>query len=806
MLSSTTQHQPVVADLADFDKRSGSWGERLLFNNRYVVLLICALATMFLGYEATRLKLNASYEGMMPTHHVFIENYLANKDNLAGAGDTLQITVETTKGTIYDSGYLQTLRAATDDASFLPYVDKQGMRSLWTSSTRWLGVTEDGLEGGPVMPDDFDGSPRSLDEVKANVERSGEIGRLVANNFKSSVIVLPLVSFDAATRKPIDYGVLSQALDQLRDKYTTGATRIHITGFAKIQGDLIGGLREIMIFFMIAIAITMSILYWYTRCIRSTLLVVSCSIVAVIWQLGLLPLVGRQLTPFSILVPFLIFAIGMSHGAQKMNGIMQDIGRGTHRLVAARYTFRRLFMTGLIALLCDTVGFAVLVIIKIPVIQELAVVASLGVTVLIFTNLILLPVLLSFTGVSKSAALRSLRAESSDRGDPAVWRFVDRFTEARPATIALLSALILAAVGVAIAQHLKVGDLDAGAPELRASSRYNQDAAFAADNYAQSSDQLIVMVKTPEFACGTYTTLALVDQLELELRQLPSVVSTNSLSQLAKHMVIELNEGSLKWYELVRTQPVLNAITSAAPHELFTESCDTLPIFVYLKDHKADTLSEVVNTVEHFSAKHDTQDVKFLLAAGPGGVQAATNIVVERALSHMLIWVYSAVIALCFLTFRSWRAVICAVLPLMLTSILCEALMVMLGIGVKVATLPVIALGVGIGVDYALYVLAIMLARMNEGYSVSESFHLARRFTGKVVMLTGLTLACAVVTWVFSPIKFQADMGLLLTFMFLWNMLGALILLPALAHFILKPTVDVRRERDPAKTGSTVSP
>src|SRR5271155_581702 len=401
MLSSTARDQPVVADVADFDKRSGSWGEQLLFNHRYIVLLICALATVFLGYEATRLKLNASYEGMMPTYHPFIQNYLANKDNLAGAGDTLQITVETTAGTIYDSDYLQTLRAVTDDASFLPYVDKQGMRSLWTSSTRWLGVTEDGLEGGPVMPDDFDGSPHSLDEVRANVERSGEIGRLGANNFKSSVVILPLVSFDAETHQPIDYGVLSLALDQLRDKYATGMIRIHITGFAKIQGDLIGGLRQIMLFFMVALAITMSILYWYTRCVRSTLLVVSCSIVAVIWQLGLLPLLGYQLTPFSVLVPFLVFAIGMSHGAQKMNGIMQDVGRGTHRLVAARYTFRRLFMTGLIALLCDTVGFAVLVIIKIPVIQELAIVASLGVTVLIFTNLILLPVLLSFTGVSQ---------------------------------------------------------------------------------------------------------------------------------------------------------------------------------------------------------------------------------------------------------------------------------------------------------------------------------------------------------------------------------------------------------------------
>jgi predicted RND superfamily exporter protein len=151
----------------------------------------------------------------------------------------------------------------------------------------------------------------------------------------------------------------------------------------------------------------------------------------------------------------------------------------------------------------------------------------------------------------------------------------------------------------------------------------------------------------------------------------------------------------------------------------------------------------------------------------------------------MLFMVYGAVILLCFITFRSWRAVIVAVLPLVLTSILAEALMVGLGMGVKVATLPVIALGVGIGVDYALYILSVTLANLRQGKTLSEAYYGALLFTGKVVMLTGFTLAIGVITWVASPIKFQADMGLLLAFMFLWNMLGALILLPALAYWLL---------------------
>jgi predicted RND superfamily exporter protein len=151
----------------------------------------------------------------------------------------------------------------------------------------------------------------------------------------------------------------------------------------------------------------------------------------------------------------------------------------------------------------------------------------------------------------------------------------------------------------------------------------------------------------------------------------------------------------------------------------------------------------------------------------------------------MLLLVYGAVIVLCFITFRSWRAVVVAVVPLVITSVLCEALMVALGIGVKVATLPVVALGVGIGIDYALYLLSVQLAQQRAGATLGEAYRSALQFTGKVVVLVGVTLAAGVATWALSPIKFQADMGILLAFMFLWNMVGAVVLIPALSHFLL---------------------
>ncbi|HKR46930.1 MAG TPA: MMPL family transporter [Paraburkholderia sp.] len=800
--------QPVIRSLDEFDKCSGSLIERLLFNHRAWVVVVCACITLLLAFQATYVTINANFEDTLPIHHPFVQNYLKNRGELQGLGNAVRVVVQApiradgTPGSIYDPNYLKDLAKINDAIFLLPGVDRPFMKSIWTPNMRWVAVTEEGLDGGPVMPDDYDpASQASLAKVRLNIQRSGEIGQSVARNGQSSVIYVPLLSSDGGTGKSFEYGRFSESLEKIRSQYEAKGYKIYVTGFAKVVGDLIAGLNAVLFFFGAAVLVTCTILFWYTRCVRSTLLVICCSLVAVVWQMGLLTSAGLELDPYSVLVPFLVFAIGMSHGAQKMNGIMQDIGRGTHRVIAARYTFRRLFFAGLTALLCDAIGFAVLMVIRIPVIQNLALIASLGVAVLIFTNLVLLPVLLSYTGVSASAAVRSLRAEEgcvtvasdevasdmrSDEKHP-VWAFLDLFTRRRYAQLTLFAAALLACGGYTIARHLQVGDLDPGAPELRPDSRYNRDVAYIAENYGASSDVFAIVIKTRDGECSSYRTAMLTDALEWRLRQLRGVESAHSIADFDRSLAIGLNEGNAKWYDVVPSQGLLNSIVARAPREMVNEACNTLALLVYLQDHKAATLSRVVDVVQQFGHENDSADVRFLPAAGTAGFEAATNIVVEKANREMLLWIYGAVVLLCLVTFRSWRAVACAVLPLVLTSILAEALMVTFGIGVKVATLPVIALGVGIGVDYALYILSVTLAKMREGASLSEAYYQALLFTGKVVMLTGITLAVAVITWVASPIKFQADMGLLLAFMFVWNMLGALILLPSLAYFLLKP-------------------
>ncbi|HJV01970.1 MAG TPA: MMPL family transporter [Burkholderiaceae bacterium] len=786
---------PVVRDLAHFDQRSGNLLERLVFNNRLWMIVLCTVVTLVLGaLAATRLHLNASFEKMLPQGQPYIQNYLHNKDALRGLGNSLRVVVENPQGDIFDPRYLEALKQVNDELFLTPGVDRAWMKSMWTPSVRWNEVTEEGFQGGPVMPDGYDGSPRSVEQLKINIARSGIVGSLVGNNFKSTMIFVPLLDKDPATGKAIDYSELAHAIDKTVQARSTGAypVRIHVIGFAELIAELLAGMAKVIMYFGVAALVATGVIFAYTRCVRSTVLVVACSLVAVLWQLGLVAAFGFELDPFSILVPFLVFAIGVSHGAQKMNGIMQDVGRGTHLLVAARYTFRRLFLAGLTALLADAVGFAVLMTIDIPVIRDLAMTASIGVAVLIFTNLLLLPVLLSYVGVSAAAAKRCIREEHDEEtghGLGKLWLMLDHFTEPRWAGITVAVALALAVGGFIVSTNLKIGDLDPGAPELRAESRYNRDNAYITANYSLSSDQFAVMIKTAPEGCLKYETLVEADRLAWALQQVPGVQTTVSLADAVRQVTAGTSEGSPKWLTISRNQDVLNYGAQQASvnnPDLFDRGCSLMPVIAYLADHKAETLERVVQAADAFAQAHNTPERQFLLAAGSAGIEAATNIVVREANHKMLLYVYAAVIVLCFVTFRSWRAVLVAVLPLVLTSILCEALMVMLGMGVKVATLPVIALGVGIGVDYALYLVSVQLVQQRQGQSLAEAYRHALQFTGKVVALVGVTLAAGVVCWAWSPIKFQADMGILLTFMFTLNMIGALVLVPALSHFLLR--------------------
>lgn len=778
-------------------KRVERWLERLLFSNRVPTVIVFALLTLALGGAALGLRLDASFEKMIPVHHPAIANYIAHEDNLRGLSNVVRVVVENRKGDIFDPAFQEVLRKVNDEVFYIPGVDRAGMRSLWTPNVMWGEVTAEGFEAGPVIPDGYDGSPPTVEQLRRNVFRSGEVGTLVANDLRSALVLVPLMERDPDSGERLDYGRFATDLEKkIRARYASETVDIRIVGFAKVIGELIDGALPILGYFLLTLALTAALLLWYSRCLRSTLTTLACCLIAVVWQLGIVRLLGYGLDPYSILVPFLTFAIGISHAVQNINTTANAMLDGADRMEAARRSFRTLFVAGTVALLCDAVGFATLLVIRIGVIQELAISASIGVAVIIFSKMFLLPVLMSWTGVSPAAVVHARRRrEHLSR----LWRLVADCARPGPALAVTLAGVALLALGLWGARGLQIGDLDPGAPELRTDSRYNRDAAYLVEHYATSTDVFVVMVETPPQGCRDYQVLAGMDLLAAELERVPGVQRTMSMSDFAYRVLAANNEGNPKWYAISRNKYALGGAFQKTPKEYIGNGCAMTPLVVYLNDHKAATLNTVMATVRDFAARHDSDKVRFTLVGGNAGIEAATNEVIRDADHTMLLLVYAIVAALLLLEFRSLRVTACIVLPLYITSVLCEAIMAWMSLGVKVATLPVIALGVGIGVDYGIYIYNRLQSYLDRGHPLAEAYLLTVSTTGRAVAFTGLTLAVGVLTWIGSAIKFQADMGLLLTFMFLWNMVGALVLLPALACLLL-------REPQPARATNTTTP
>ena len=767
--------------------KKASAAENLIFGFRAPIVVIFLLLTAFFAYEASHVKLSTDLKKMVPLKHEFIQNLFKHKDELS-LGNDIRIAVENTQGDIFNAEYMEVLRQVTDEVFYLPGVDKSKVASLWTPNVRWVEVTEDGFRGGEVIPPTYDGSEKSLGQLQANVLRSGQVGRLVADDFKSSIVYVPLIEQTEGAGEKINYRQFSDALEEkIRQKFESDHYKIHIVGFAKKVGDLMKGASGVVLFFIIAICITFVLLLMDSKCIRSTITVILCSVIAVIWQLGILTLLGYGIDPYSMLVPFLVFAIGVSHGVQLINEFAVESSKIADKLTAARLTFRALYVPGILALVSDAIGFLTLYVIEIRVIQDLAVAACLGVFVIILTNLVLVPVILSYLGVGRMAVNSVVKKQQKE---PKFWRVISHFATGKAATVSLIIAVIGGGVGFYLGKDLKIGDLDPGAPELRPDSRYNQDDMFINTRYSVSADVLVVMVETPQEGCSKAAAMDKIDRFMWHMENVKGVESAMSLVTVSKLVITGFNEGSWKWAQLSKVQDILNNSMQNVPSGLMNISCSLAPVIVFLEDHKAATLQRVVRSVREFAkAEDDPKVAKFVLASGNAGVEAATNQTISRAQITMLIWVYGVVTTLCLITFRSWRAVICVMVPLGLTTVLCNALMAQLGIGVKVATLPVIALGVGIGVDYGIYIYTRLKGFMEDGLSLDEAYFETLRVTGKAVCFTGLTLAIGVGTWIFSAIKFQADMGILLTFMFLWNMVGAIWLLPALAHFLIRDNI-----------------
>lgn len=845
--------------------------QNIIFNNKKIILTLLVISTVVMGYFASQLKVDAGFKKQLPLQHEYMKTFMDYESEFGGA-NRLLIAVMAEKGDMFNPSFFKTLEDVTDDVFSIKGVSPASVTSIFTPNVRFVEVVEDGFAGGNVIPSDFVATPEMFEKVKGNIVKAGVVGRLVAENFNGAMVWAELLEEDPVSHKKINYQDVAEQLENIRKKHEKENEQVlHVIGFAKIVGDISEGAKSVIYFFALALFITAILLFLYSGNIKLTIYPLICSIVAVIWQLGTLKILGFGIDPMNILTPFLIFAIGVSHGVQMISTWTDQIS--SHEVgkldaeKAAKYTFAALLAPGIIALLSDTIGFATIYFIDIRIIQELAITATIGVALIIITNLILLPILLSTINTQNLGDFcKKVRLKKSQ--DSKFWRAIAGFAKNPLAALSVLVLIGLFGFGYIKSQDMKIGDSQAGVPELRPDARYNTDAKTISSQFSLGVDMISVIAESSANACTeSFKAIDHIDRFAWHMENIPGVQKVITLSQYAKVITSGWNEGNPKWKALSRNNYVMRQSLSSIETDtgLLNKDCSTMPIMIFTEDHKATTINRVVAAVKDFRDQnkpktdealtklvsaifdYDNQnkasvqnlmaaarplgeespvkyegivnatndedlerlddavstyilnnpakltnldelaegEVRFRLATGNVGVMAATNDVVKKAQMPMLIMVYAAIIILCLLTFRTLLGTLAIVVPLALVSFLAYALMAYMGIGLKVNTLPVVALGVGIGVDYGIYIFSKLQEFLKQGKSLYDAYYETLRITGKAVFFTAVTLAVGVGTWMFSDLQFQADMGVLLAFMFILNMLGALLILPSLAFWLM---------------------
>ena len=755
-----------------------------MFGRRLLVLTVLAAFTLVMGFFALQLRMTAGFEKQMPVGHEYVKTFEQYRSQLFGA-NRLTIAVRSIDGTIWSKQGLTRLYDVTQAIMAMPNVDRVGVQSLWTSNTWINDITPEGFKIERLIPDTVEPAsltPEVIETIRRTTTRGDFDGTLVARDQSSALVTAELNEYDKNGVR-LDYIAYNRMLNErIRGKYEDEHYRIEIIGFAKQVGEIADGAQAVLTFCGIALLLVAAAVYWYCRSIRFTVLPIVCSLTSLVWQFGTLHLLGFGLDPLAILVPFLVFSIGVSHGVQQINYIVREIAHGKSTFDAARASFSGLLVPGTLALVTAFVSFITLILIPIPMVRELAVTAAIGVGYKIVTNLVMLPVAASYCHFDRAFAERAML----ERERRARWLSqLARVSEPRNAVIVVFVTAAVLALAAWQSRDRVVGTLQAGSPELRADSRYNRDAVDIANNYDVGLDWLSVVLETPPSPenCDRVALGPFEQDLVWTLQNVPGVTGVTAFTSMMRTYSEGYNENNPKM-SVVPIDPNYYAALAIEINRVrgfVNVDCSMTAVHAYLADHKANTITRVIDAVKDFRATNHLDRVKVRLASGNAGVLAAINEEVSRSELPMMLYVYAAIALLVLIAYRDLRAVVACCLPLTVATFVGYWFMKELQIGLTVATLPVMVLAVGIGVDYAFYIYNRLQAHLAQGEPIVAALEHSILEVGMATIFTAITLAIGVVTWSFSALKFQADMGKLLAFMFIINLVMAMTALPALA-------------------------
>ncbi len=753
---------------------------------RIAVLVMIAIATAIFGVYTAKLKIATDFVSFYPPRHPFIQLYNKYR-SMFGSANVMVLAVEVKGGDIYNWETIDKIDRITQAMLTVEGCNPAQLASITHPKLKNVEVTGMGITLKPMIHAGIDRSSIGLQEIKRSIySNEGVRGFYVSPDDKAAAI------YAGFWEEGWNPATVYRKIEEIRKRETDENHKIYITGYPALYSYIYAIAPQIGKMLLVTLLVLLGLLFYYFRTVQGIVIPFLSAVVSTVWGLGFASMLGYSLDPLILVVPLIISARLMSHSVQCMSRYYEEYLRVGDRTEALIKGYGEMLAPATLSTLTDAVGLLLISVATIPIMRHLGFFSSFWVMTIVITVATLNPLILSFI---KPPSAAKIERQTRGRIYSKVSGFLVKPSQGRSRWVVVGIVALILVIGGFYTHKLRIGDTEAGSAILFPSHPYNDSFRFFNKNFVGAT-QLIILAEGKEpGAIKNYSSLKSMERFQNFMEVEGGAGGTLTFNNMIKRVYRMFHEGNPKWEMIPKNDRDLAQIgyiirNNAAPGEMDTyvdPSWTNATITCFYKSYTADLIKNCIARAKEFIEKNKAEKLNYRLAGGLLGILYAVNEEVEYSYWVSLIVVFVACFFLCVLTFRSVKCGFILIIPLAVSQIITEVFMLIYGIDVNINSLPVAAIAVGIGINYGIY----LLARTNEEFARTGDYAVANRnamdTTGKTIVFTESTMLAGIFFMIFVNMKFQSEMGLLLTILMFLNMINALVLIPVLVT-IFKPT------------------
>jgi uncharacterized protein len=759
---------------------------RFIIKRKLFIAIVMLAITGYFLYHAAHISVRTFFSDLLPQNHPFVK--LIKKHPQFGATNSVIMGFEVLDGDLFNTETLQKIIDFSSELYFLPGVDRTKVVSIGVNKIRNAKITADGISSPPILFPHAPKTKEELDQFRADVySNPAYYGNLISLDAKVALITMGF--FEEKLQPKVVYA----SLQEMKNKYENKNIKIHIVGEPYLYGVIFSYLPQTNHLFILTIVAMLVISFMYTRSVRLVLIPMGSAVVCAVWGVGFMQIMGFDIDPLTLVIPLLISARAISHSVQFSWRINEEYVVTKNMEESCFNTVKGLLFPGIAGILADALGILWIAFIPIPLMYKLGISIAFWSISMIFSILILNPVVYLYLPPIKNVVKwRSDRKKGFMEAK--LCGAIARFScKPKVPQVVTLGFFIFALVAYYLNLGLVTGDLQEGSPILRPSSEYNKDVQFMAERLPGSMNPMLVIVEGEIDCIEEPELMNLVDDFQAHMAKLPEVTMTLSIANLVKGINMAFYENNPNFFMVPDTKRAvysnLHLLTSggAEPGDFdtyYSHEFENLSIAVYCVNHLPGTLKRVFSWAKEFIDTHPIKIAKFQLAGGRIGVIAASNESLVINETAILLATLSSTAVACMIFFGSFISGILLIIPMALSTWFTFAYMAVTGIENNLQTLPVSSVAIGVGIDYGIYLLSRIKEENVKLNDLNNAIKEAIATAGNAIICTGFIIVAGVVFWTISDIKFQSDMGVLLSVVTIFHLLGTMYLLPAMIRLI----------------------